>query len=230
MVYYDKLRYRLMPYIYSLAGMTHFNDYTIMRPLIMDFNGDSKVNNIGDQYMFGPSLMVAPVYKYRARDREIYFPESCGWYDFYSGKFLYGGQKVRVDAPYERLPLFVREGSIIPVGPEIQYTDEKPADPLTLYIYTGKSCDFTIYEDEGTNYNYEKGFYSAIHLIYNEERKELTIEERKGEFDGMIKTRTFNFIVVSKKKPAGYIPGITPDQTVTYTGEKTVVNTKINDF
>ena len=208
MVYYDKLRYRLMPYIYSLAGMTHFNDYTIMRPLIMDFNGDRKVNNIGDQYMFGPSLMVSPVYKYKAREREIYFPAACGWYDFYTGKFINAGQKIKVDAPYERLPLYVREGTILPIGPEIQYTDEKPADPLTLYIYTGKSCDFTLYEDEGTNYNYEKGSYSTIHLIYNEERKELTIEDRKGEFNGMLKTRTFNIVIINKKKSIGYAPEI----------------------
>jgi len=224
MVYYDKLRYRLMPYIYSLAGMTHFNDYTIMRPLIMDFNGDRKVNNIGDQYMFGPSLMVSPVYKYKAREREIYFPAACGWYDFYTGKFINAGQKIKVDAPYERLPLYVREGTILPIGPEIQYTDEKPADPLALYIYTGKSCDFTLYEDEGTNYNYEKGSYSTILLIYNEERKELTIEDRKGEFNGMLKTRTFNIVIINKKKSIGYAPEIIPDQSVTYTGKKIVVN------
>ena len=226
MVYYDKLRYRLMPYIYSLAGMTHFNDYTIMRPLIMDFNGDSKVNNIGDQYMFGPSLMAAPVYKYRARDREIYFPESCGWYDFYSGKFLNGGQKVRVDAPYERLPLFVREGSIIPVGPEIQYTDEKPVDPLTLWVYTGKNCRFTLYEDEGTNYNYEKGAYSTIGFSFDNDKGILTIGDRKGEFTGMIKSRKINVIWITPGVPVSFDPETTPQKSVTYDGSQIVIRMK----
>ncbi|MBE3086672.1 MAG: DUF5110 domain-containing protein, partial [Bacteroidetes bacterium] len=226
MVYYDKLRYRLMPYIYSLAGMTYFNDYTIMRPLIMDFNGDSKVNNIGDQYMFGPSLMAAPVYKYRARDREIYFPESCGWYDFYSGKFLNGGQKVRVDAPYERLPLFVREGSIIPVGPEIQYTDEKPVDPLTLWVYTGKNCRFTLYEDEGTNYNYEKGAYSTIGFSFDNDKGILTIGDRKGEFTGMIKSRKINVIWITPGVPVSFDPKTTPQKSVTYDGSQIVIRMK----
>jgi len=226
MVYYDKLRYRLMPYIYSLAGMTHFNDYTIMRPLIMDFTVDSKVNNISDQYMFGPSLMVAPVYKYKARAREVYFPALCGWYDFYSGRYMNGGQRQKVGAPYERMPLYVREGTILPTGPEIQYTGEKPADPLTLFVYTGKDCGFTFYEDEGTNYNYEKGSYSNIRFSYNEEKKELTIDERKGDFAGMLKSRTINIIFISKDKPVPFDPGATPDKTITYDGNRVTVNRK----
>ena len=224
MVYYDKLRNRLMPYIYSLAGMTHFNDYTIMRPLIMDFNGDPKVNDIGDQYMFGTSLMVAPVYKYKARDREVYFPESCGWYEFYTGKFVKGGEKIKVDAPYERLPLFVQEGTILPIGPEIQYTDQKPADPITLFIYSGRNAGFTLYEDEGTNYNYEKGSYSTIGFSYNEVKKEVTINERKGEFSGMLKTRTFNIVLISKEKPVAFDPASANGKTVIYSGNKIVVN------
>jgi alpha-D-xyloside xylohydrolase len=220
MVYYDKLRYHLIPYIYSLAGMTHFNDYTIMRPLIMDFNGDVNVNNISDQYMFGPSLMVAPVCKYKARNRDVYFPASCAWYDFYSGNYLNGGQKVNVDAPYERLPLYVREGTILPVGPEIQYTSEKQSDPLTLFVYTGKDCTFTLYEDEGTNYNYEKGSFSNIRFNYNEEKKELTIGERKGVFPGMLKSRTFKIVFISKDNPVPFDPEITPDLTVNYDGNE----------
>ncbi|MCX6255005.1 MAG: DUF5110 domain-containing protein [Bacteroidia bacterium] len=223
MVYYDKLRYRLMPYIYSLAGMTYFNDYTIMRPLIMDFNGDSEVNNIGDQYMFGPSLMVAPVYKYKARDREVYFPALCGWYDFYTGKFINGGQKQNVDAPYEKLPLYVREGTILPIGPEIQYTDEKPVDPVTLFVFTGKDCTFTLYEDEGTNYNYEKGACSTIKFSSNNESRTLTIGERKGEYNGMLKTRTFNAVWISREKPVPFDPGATPDTTITYDGNTVTV-------
>ena len=135
----------------------------------MDFNGDSKVNSIGDQYMFGPSLMVAPVYQYKERTREVYFPEASGWYDLYSGKFTEGGQKISVDAPYERMPLFVKEGSIVPFGPEIQYAGEKQADEITLYVYAGKDAEFTMYEDEGVNYNYEKGAFSTIQFKYNEQ-------------------------------------------------------------
>ncbi|HZL12053.1 MAG TPA: TIM-barrel domain-containing protein [Prolixibacteraceae bacterium] len=219
MVYSDKLRYRLMPYIYSLAGKTHFEDYTIMRPLIMDFNGDTAVNNIGDQYMFGPSLMVAPVYKYKARNREVYFPSANGWYDFYSGKYFDGGQKLTVDAPYERMPLFVKEGSIVPFGPEIQYTGEKQANDITLYVYTGKDAEFTLYEDEGVNYNYEKGDFSTIPFKYNEEAGKLTIGDATGSFDGMLKSRTFNIVWVSQQKPEAYDLSKKTDATVTYEGK-----------
>jgi len=219
MVYSNKLRYRLMPYIYSLAGKTHFEDYTIMRPLIMDFNGDVNVNNIGDQYMFGPSLMVAPVYKYKATNREVYFPSANGWYDLYSGKYTEGGQKISVDAPYERMPLFVKEGSIVPFGPEIQYTGEKQATVITLYVYTGKDAEFTLYEDEGVNYNYEKGAFSTIGFKYNEQSGKLTIGEVKGSFDGMLKSRTFNIVWVGKQKPVAYDLSKTADAKVVYKGK-----------
>ena len=226
MVYVNKLRYRLMPYIYSLAGKTHFEDYTIMRPLVMDFESDTQVNNIGDQYMFGPSLLVAPVYQYKARSREVYFPSSTGWYDLYSGKYTEGGQKLSVDAPYERMPLFVKEGSIVPFGPEIQYTGEKQADVVTLYVYTGKNAEFTLYEDEGVNYNYEKGVFSTIPLKYDEQSGKLTIGETTGSFDGMLKSRTFNIVWVSKQKPAAFDLSRKADVTVTYEGKATEVARK----
>ncbi len=226
MVYYDKLRYRLMPYIYSLAGMTHFSDYTIMRPLIMDFNGDPAIYSISDQYMFGPSLMVAPVYKFKARNRQVYLPASGGWYDFYTGKYLNGGQIINADAPYEKLPLFVREGTILPIGPEIQYTGEKKADPVTLFVYTGKDCVFTLYEDEGSNYNYEKGSYSNIQFSYSETNREVKIGERKGSFPGMLKTRTFKIVFISKEKMVTFNPETAPDVTISYDGRssKPIVN------
>lgn len=223
MVYYDNLRYKLMPYIYSLAGMTHFSDYTIMRPLIMDFIDDPKVNNIGDQYMFGPSLMVMPVYKYKAREREVYFPSSCGWYDFYTGRYQDGGRQQSVDAPYERIPLFVREGSIIPIGPAIMYTSQIPADPITVYVYTGKDCEFTLYEDEKTNYNYEKGYYSNIRLSYNEKNKELTIGQRSGDFSGMLKSRIFNVIFINKDRPVPYNPEAESGKKIIYNGRSVKV-------
>ncbi|MCJ7448417.1 MAG: DUF5110 domain-containing protein [Bacteroidales bacterium] len=223
MVYYDKLRYYLMPYIYSLAGLTYFNDYTIMRAMVMDFSSDKNVTSIGDQYMFGPSLLVAPVYKYKARTREVLFPASCGWYDFYSGRYIRGGQKLNVNAPYERIPLFVKEGSIIPTGPEIQYTDEKPANPLTLYIYTGRDCAFTLYEDEGINYNYEEGACSTIRFSYNNETGNMTIGERNGEFKGMLNSRTFKIVWISKDKAVPFDPEASPHATVTYDGGKIII-------
>ena len=230
MVYYDKLRYYLMPYTYSLAGLTYFNDYTIMRAMVMDFGNDKNVESLGDQYMFGPSLLVAPVYKYKARTREVYLPVSCGWYDFYSGKFISGGRKIEAEAPYERMPLFVKEGSIIPVGPEIQYTDEKPADPLTLYVYTGRDCAFTLYEDEGTNYNYEKGACSTIKFSFKNSTGELTIGDRFGEFKGMLKSRTFNVVWISNDKPVAFDPQIVPVESVTYYGQKLTIMKKIKKF
>jgi alpha-D-xyloside xylohydrolase len=200
-LYYTNLRYRLMPYIYTMAGMTYFNDYTIMRPLIMDFSADKNVENIGDQFMFGPAFMVCPVYTYLARKREVYFPGGSNWYDFYTGQYIQGGQMLSVDAPYEHIPLYIREGAIIPVGPEIQYTGEKPAETIVLYVYRGQNGTFTLYEDEGTNYNYEKGAYSNIPFSYNNTDGVLTIGERTGKFEGMLEQRTFIIKTVSKDTP-----------------------------
>ena len=153
MVEYNRLRYRLMPYIYSLAGQAWLNDYTIMRGLTMDFSLDTEVFDIADQYMFGPSLMVNPVTEYKARSRKVYLPSAYGWYDVRTGRHYAGGTVVEADAPYEWMPLFAREGSLIPTGPDIQYTGEKEADPLTLWVYAGADGAFELYEDEGDNYN-----------------------------------------------------------------------------
>lgn len=226
MVYYDKLRYYLMPYTYSLAGFTYLNDYTIMRAMVMDFGKDTNVENIGDQYMFGPSLLVAPVYRYKARTREVYFPALCGWYDLYTGKYIAGGRKVEVDAQYERIPLFVKEGSIIPVGPALQYTDEKPADPLTLFIYKGKDCLFTLYEDEGINYNYEKGSFSTIKFSYDNAAGNLIIGSRKGEFNGMLKTRTFRIVWIDEDHPVPFNPETTSGEIIKYDGTQMIIQGK----
>lgn len=221
-VYYTKLRYDLMPYIYSMAGMTYFNDYTIMRPLVMDFTADTNVNNIGDQFMFGPAFLVSPVYHYGDRQREVYFPKCEGWYDFYTGRFQAGGERATVDAPYERVPLFVRAGAIVPFGPEMQYSDEKPADRITLYVYQGANGQFTLYEDENVNYNYEKGKYAMIPFSYDEATRVLTIGDRQGEFDGMLRERTFTVVKVSKDAPRAFdrdAQGV----TVTYDGTKQTI-------
>ncbi len=193
-VAYDRLRYRMMPYIYSLAGAVHFNDYTIMRALVMDFNGDENVYDIKDQWMFGPSLMACPVGKFKARSREVYLPKQRGWYDLYTNKYYKGGQTITAAAPYEKIPVFVPEGAIIPYGPAIEWTDEKPADVIKLYVYAGHDGQFTLYEDEGTNYNYEKGKYATIDFSYDDAMKQLTIGARKGTFEGMLNKRTFEII------------------------------------
>ncbi len=159
MLYYNQLRYRLMPYIYSIAGATHYKDYTIMRGLVMDFAKDTAVTNIGDQFMFGPALLINPVYTYGAANRRLYLPAGQGWYEMYTSKYYSGGQWITASAPYERMPLFVKEGAIVPTGPALQYTSEKKADPITLLVYTGKDGAFSLYEDGDTTYDYEKGAY-----------------------------------------------------------------------
>lgn len=198
---YTRLRYRMMPYIYSLAGKTYFDDYTIMRPMVMDFTNDIHTRNLKDQYMFGSAFLVAPVYKYGVRERDVYFPENELWYDFYTGKSISGGQTLCVEAPYERIPLFIRSGSIIPMGEEIQYATEETKEPLTILVYAGKDGNFTLYEDEGTNYNYEKELYSNIPMIYKDKTRTLTIGNRTGSFKGMKKDRHFNIVIIDAANP-----------------------------
>ena len=200
-VYYDKLRYRLMPYLYSMAGWAHFKDYTLMRALVMDFNGDKEVENIGNQWMFGPALMACPVGYYKARNRSVYFPGQCGWYNLYTNEYVEGGQRLVVDAPYEQIPVFVREGAIIPFGPEMEWSDEKPAELINLYIYAGQNGQFQLYEDEGTNYNYEKGKYATIDITYDDTSKTVSFGARKGQFPGMLKNRRFNVVLITKDAP-----------------------------
>lgn len=218
-LYYDKLRYRLLPYTYSLAGWAYHNDYTIMRGLAMDFSKDTMVLNIADQYMFGPALLVNPVCEYKQTQRALYLPECAGWYDLYSGKWFAGGQKITAAAPYERMPLLVKAGSIVPFGPDLQYTAEKQADTITLNIYTGADATFDLYEDEGTNYNYEKGAFSIIPIKYSERTATLTIGDRKGSFNNMLQKRTFRINIITPDK-ARILDFNTPcDKEVVYEGK-----------
>ncbi len=190
MVWYDKLRYRLMPYIYATASDTYFNSGTIMRGLAMDFASDAAVKDIADEYMFGKAFLVAPVYEYGARSRSVYLPKGADWYDFNSGQKLTGGQKVTVNAPVTQLPLFVRAGSIVPTGPVTQYVDEKPDAPLTLIVYTGADGAFSLYEDDGVSNGYTRNEFSRIPLSYNDKTGVLTIGARTGSFKGMVNKRT----------------------------------------
>jgi alpha-D-xyloside xylohydrolase len=223
MLAYNELRYRLLPYIYSIAGHAYHKDYTLMRGLAMDFTGDKNVLNIGDQYMFGPSLLINPVYAYKATSRQVYLPSGTGWYDFYTGKYEAGGRAITADAPYEQMPIFVREGAIISTGPALQYTAEKPADVITLFVYTGRDGNFTLYEDEDLNYNYEKGAFAEIVINWNEASKTLTIGNRSGSFEGMIAKRTFNIVLISKERPTGMDFNAKPSKTVKYLGKQIVV-------
>ncbi len=222
-VYYNKLRYRLMPYIYSLAGHVYFDDYTIMRALVMDFASDKNVENIDDQYMFGPAIMVCPVYQYKARERDVYLPKETAWYNAFDGTYLEGGQTITADAPYERMPLFVKAGSILPVGPEIEYTDEKLNAPIKLIVYTGDDAHFEIYEDEGLNYNYENEQYSLIPVSWSEKEGKLTIGKREGAFKGMLQERTFNIVFASKDNKVDFDFDQYKGQEVKYIGDEITI-------
>jgi alpha-D-xyloside xylohydrolase len=223
MLYYNKLRYRLMPYIYSLAGWTYQKDYTIMRGLAMDFADDQKVWDIGDQYMFGPSLLICPVYEYKERQRMVYLPASANWYRADTGKFLEGGQSLMANAPYETMPVYIKAGSIIPFGPEIEFTTQKQADPLTVFVYTGANADFDLYEDEGTNYNYENGAFSIIPFEWSEEDKALTVGEREGQYEGMLDERKINVVFVSRQQAVALDDKVPPYASITYNGTETEV-------
>lgn len=226
-VAYDKLRYRLMPYLYSMAGMVHLKDYTMMRGLVMDFNGDEKALDIKDQWMFGSALMACPVGEYQKYSREVYLPKQKGWYDFYTGAYHAGGQTIVADAPYDKIPVFIPEGAILPIGPEMQWSDEKKPELIDLYVYAGKDGSYTLYEDEGTNYNYEKGKYAVIDFKYDDARKQVTIGARKGSFDGMLQKRRFNIILVDQKKQQGVNLAKSPKgKVVKYAGQAMTVKLK----
>jgi alpha-D-xyloside xylohydrolase len=203
MVYYTKLRYRLMPYIYSLAGKTWYDDYSLMRGLVMDFPNDLNVRSINDQFMFGPSLLINPVYTYKARERNVYLPAGTVWYDLYTGTSFSGGKTIQAAASATRIPVFVPAGAILPLGQEMQFTNEFPDSVITLRVYAGKNGSFELYEDESTNYEYEKGVYSTIRISYDDSEKSLTIGERKGKYKGLLENRVFQIILVSPEKPSG---------------------------
>ena len=174
--------------------------------------------------MFGPSLMACPVGEYKARSREVYFPKTRGWYDLYTGEHVDGGQRLIVDAPYERIPVYVPEGSILPFGPAMQWSDEKPAEDIDLYVYGGHDASFLLYEDEGTNYNYEKGKSSTILISYDDASKTLTIASRQGSFDGMLTKRNFHIVLIDTANPRPLSLDSHQGVKVVYDGKETKVN------
>jgi len=229
---FDKLRYRLLPYIYSLAGRVNTENYTMMRALTFDFRNDPNVYGIPDQYMFGPAFLVNPVTAQlytgdgadkKSKTREVYLPAGTKWFDFWTGAIQNGGQKLTVDVPMNMMPLYVRAGSIIPMGPVMQYATEKPADKIELRIYPGANGEFKFYEDENDNYNYEKGAKAIFNLSYNDKLKQLTISDTKGTFKGMLKKRTFNIVMVNGTHGSNTGTADKTDKSVVYLGKKMVV-------
>ncbi len=229
---YDNLRYRLMPYIYSLSWKVTHQGYTIMRSLAFDFRNDTTVYSIPDEYMFGSAFLVSPVTHSMISQgngnniqdtRKVYLPQSATWYDFWTGKTYKGGQTIDAKAPIETLPLFIKAGSIVPMGPFLQYATEKPANPLELRIYRGGNGSFTLYEDENNTYDYEKGVYSTISFKWDNAKRELIIGKREGSFPGMLKERTFHIIIVSPTKGTGIAITKSPDKTVQYDGNEKII-------
>jgi alpha-D-xyloside xylohydrolase len=222
LVAFDRLRYRLLPYIYSLAWKTTSDSYTPMRPLVMDFRTDVRVQNVGDEFMYGPAFLVSPVTEPAASTRQVYLPNSR-WYDFWNGTTSDGGREVTAAAPIDRLPLYIRAGSIVPMGPDVEWSTQKAADPVELRVYRGADATFTLYEDENDTYNYEKGAYATIDLHWDDAGQTLVIGDRHGSFPGMLASRTFNVVFVGDNHGVGIPPVGTPDKVVSYSGKAVTV-------
>jgi alpha-D-xyloside xylohydrolase len=226
LVWYDELRYRLLPYIYTVGADTFHRDYTMMRGMVMDFPNDEKVRGINDQYLFGPSLLVAPVYEFKARSRKVYLPAGPSWYDFYTGAVHAGGQEIDAAAPLSRMPLFVKAGSIIPIGPVIQHTAEGRGADVTLQVYPGANGALGLYEDDGVSMGYERNEFARIPLSYDEATRTLTIGARAGAYPGMIEKRTFHIRWMAdpgqpdKREPLNFD---STDQTIEYAGQALIV-------
>lgn len=219
---FDNLRYRLMPYIYSQAWKVTSEGYTLMRGLAMDFRHDPHVFEIDDQFMFGQAILVNPVTEPKATYRPVYLPMGSNWYSFWTGKKYSGGQTLPVPTAIDEIPLFIEAGSILLMGPFIQYATES-ADPLEVRIYPGVDGHFVLYEDENDNYNYEKGKYTTIEFKWDDKNHQLIIEDRKGGFPDMLKSRKLHIVLVNKDKGIGVDVTQNPDKIVQYTGIKKIV-------
>jgi alpha-D-xyloside xylohydrolase len=243
LVKYLRLRYRLLPYIYSLAGQVTLRDYTMLRALPFDFRQDPNTYNITDQYMFGPAFLVSPVIQpmyYAAnstplegveKTRPVYLPAAgsddpaarLDWSNFWTGERHSGGQTILAAAPLETMPLFVRAGSIIPLGPAIQFTGDQLDAPLELWVYPGQDGEFTLYEDEGDNYNYEQGHFATIHLTWKDRARQLILDQRQGNYPGMLAARVFR-VVLAGNQPFDPLAAQAPSaRTLRYEGQRIVV-------
>jgi alpha-D-xyloside xylohydrolase len=228
------LRYSLLPYIYAVAWDVTANQSSMIRALVMDFAKDNQSLDINDEFMFGKSILVCPVTKAMylkdtkedfdtIKSKELYLPKGADWYDFWTGEKFSGGQTVVKETPLDIIPLYVKTGTILPVGPKIQYATEKPWDNLEIRVYEGANGVFTLYEDENDNYNYEKGIYTTISFAWDDVKKILTISDRQGSFPGMLAEHKFNILYVTKNKGTGMNIAGKFDQVVTYKGKKVEV-------
>ena len=242
-----KLRYRLLPYIYSMAGEVVQHSGSMMRALVMDFADDKRAIRLNDEYMFGPNLLVKPVSDPskagpgQPTDVEVYLPKGkvpvletmykkpslrrytdVKWYDFYTNRLYDGGQAISRSTPISEMPVYVKAGSILPFGPEVQYNDEKALDNLEIRIYPGSDGRFTLYEDEGDNYNYEQGAFTEINFYWDDARRSLLIAGRTGKFKGMLKKRQFRIVIVDSQSSRGDQP-MTGGRVVEYKGKKTEI-------
>lgn len=193
---YDGLRYRLLPYIYSAAWGVTTKGETLMRALPLEFSSDAGAREVRDQFMFGSALLINPVTTEGATQRKLYLPAGVSWVDFWTGKTLSGGQIITAEAPLDRIPIYVKSGSIVALGPTAESTTAKP-DPIELRIYPGADADFILYEDEGDNYDYEQGANSVIPMHWDDRAQTLTIGDRRGNFPGMLEHRTFRIVRVT---------------------------------
>ena len=225
---YTNLRYRLMPFIYSMGAKVTNENFTMHRALVMDFGSDSKVLNIQDQFMFGNEIMVCPVTQPSKTSRSVYLPQTLGgWFDFWTGKKLKEGSTLTAEAPLNKVPLYVKAGSIIPMGPFVQYATESKVDTIELRIYTGANGKFELYEDEGDNFNYEKGKSSSIAFSWDDQKQLLTISDRKGNFVGMLNNRTIKVVFVSENQGTGINITNKPNQIINYNGLKLILKANL---
>ena len=235
---YINLRYQLLPYLYSTAWGVTGHSGSVMRALFMDFAADTKVHDMNNEYLFGNSILVAPVTNSmyvskqdgktiedfsKVKTQKVYLPKGTEWFDFWTGEKHSGGQEIEKAAPIDIIPLYVKAGTILPFGPKVQYAAEKKWDKLEIRIYEGTNGEFTLYEDENDNYNYEKGVCSTIQMKWNDQTKTLNIGECKGSFPGMLKNRTFNIVLVNKQNGTGVTVAAKFNKTVTYNGKEKAV-------
>ena len=237
---YVELRYRLLPYIYSMMGEVVQRSGSIMRPLFFDFVHDKRAINLTDEYLFGRSILVKPVtdplYTFQNEHKEgfaiypevekaaapvsVYLPSGARWYDFWTNDLIDGGRTVKRLAPIDIIPLYIKAGTIIPFGPAVQYSDEKPWENLEIRVYPGADADFVLYEDEGDNYNYEKGSFTEIRFHWDDASHTLTIADRKGTYKGMLAERSFRILLVGKDSPSGDKEPQAFTATIVYNGKE----------
>mgnify|MGYP003406885868 FL=1 len=208
-----EMRYKLMPYIYSNAAAVSMDGTSIMRPFIMDFADDELALKQKDEYMFGKSLLVAPVFEQGISQMSVYLPKDTKWYDFATNKMYEGGETYQMPIVKERIPVYAKAGSIIPLGPSVQSTSEGRNAPWEIRIYGGADGKFTVYEDDGTSYNYEKGAYSTYPITWKASDHTLQIGQRQGTYKGMCKERKLKLVYINGEKQ-----NVT--KTVTYSGKK----------